>query len=69
MGEGHLINIFDDTINLFGKIINKLKREKRKRDNNKMDVSKVISKEGLQQKCKEYPNVTCELICLNGDAK
>ena len=34
-----------------------------------MEVSKVISKERLQWKCREHPKVACELICLNGDAK
>jgi len=34
-----------------------------------MDAKKVISKEGLKWKCREHPNVSCELICLNGDAE
>ena len=44
------------------------KREKRK-DNKKMDAYKVIKKEVRKWVCREHPNVPCELICLNGDAK
>jgi len=34
-----------------------------------MDANKVTSKEGLKWKCREHPNVPCDLICLDGDAK
>ena len=34
-----------------------------------MNASKTTSKEGMKWMCREHLNVTCKLICLNGDAK
>ena len=34
-----------------------------------MEANKVISKEGLKLKCIEHPDVPCEFICLDADAK
>jgi len=46
-------------------IISRKKRKIRK----KMDTAKMISKERPRWKCREHPNVSGELICLNGDTK
>jgi len=43
--------------------------KKKRKINKKMDTTKMISKDRLRWKCREHPNVSCELICLNGDAK
>ena len=34
-----------------------------------MEANKVISKEGLKWKCRDHPDVPCEFIYLDGDAK
>ena len=43
--------------------------KKKKRYSTEMDANKMSSKEGLKWKCREHPNVPCDLICLDGDAK
>jgi len=34
-----------------------------------MEVNKFSSKEGIKWTCKEHPNVACDFICLDADAK
>lgn len=34
-----------------------------------MEIFKSAPKEGLKWRCKEHPNISCDFICLDGDAK